>query len=188
VIEIKNYLDAVLYRSEADTIKAAMEEAVKGGANLRGANLRGANLRGANLRGANLVGANLGGAKMIGANLVGANLVGANLGGANLVGANLGGANLVGANLGGAKMIGDRPILMIGPIGSRAAYLTAYVTDAGIAIKAGCWEGPLGAFAARVASEHGDNEHGREYAAAIAMIEAHAAIWTPASEPQPVKL
>jgi hypothetical protein len=46
-------------------------------------------------------------------------------------------------------------------------------------VRAGCWFGSLADFAARVEKEHDDNEHGREYIAAIAMIKAHAAIWTP---------
>ena len=42
-------------------------------------------------------------------------------------GANLGGSNLCGSNLcGGEKLIGERPVFVIGPIGSRCDYLTAY--------------------------------------------------------------
>jgi uncharacterized protein YjbI with pentapeptide repeats len=74
MIEIKHrFTGAVLYRSEnAETIKDALEEAVNGDADLRGADLRGADLRGADLRGANLYGANLYGANLRGANLAGA--------------------------------------------------------------------------------------------------------------------
>ncbi len=107
---------SILFSVETESIKLAVEAAVKskanlrganlGGADLRGANLRGADLGGANLRGANLGGANLGGADLRGANLRGANLRGANLRGANLGGANLRGANLRGANLGGANLGG----------------------------------------------------------------------------------
>jgi hypothetical protein len=56
-IEIKSwYTGSVLfeYESEGNTVKNTLLEAVKSGANLRGANLGDANLR-ANLRGANLV-------------------------------------------------------------------------------------------------------------------------------------
>ena len=64
------YIDAVLFEYQPTeeqqasglAMRAALEAAVSGGANLGGANLCGANLRGANLRGANLYGANLGGA------------------------------------------------------------------------------------------------------------------------------
>ena len=113
----------------------------------------------------------------------GANLVGAYLDGANLVGANLDGANLVSANLdGGVKLVGNRPILQIGPIGSRCAYLVSYVTNAGVYVRAGCWFGTLAEFGPRVISTHRDSVHGQEYAAAIAMIEAHAQLWTPAEQ------
>lgn len=97
----------------------------------------------------------------------------------NLSDANLSGANLSEANLSGAKLIGERPILMIGPIGSRSAYLTAYLTEQGIKIHTGCFSGTLDEFRAAVAKTHGDSVHGREYAAAIALIEAHEALWTP---------
>jgi uncharacterized protein YjbI with pentapeptide repeats len=95
-------------------------------------------------------------------------------------GANLDGANLRGANLDGAKLIGKRPILQIGPLGSRCDYLVSYITDAGIKVQAGCFFGSLAEFAQKVKDTHGENEYGREYAAAIVMIDAHAAIWTPA--------
>ena len=166
MIEIKSYTGTVLHRSEADTMRAAVEEAVAARANLAGAYLARANLAGANLAGPNLAGANL---------------ARASLAGANLAGADLAWANLAWANLAGATLIGARPVLMIGPIGSRAAYLTSYITDAGVRVMAGCWTGTLAELAERVTSEHGDSNHGREYAAAIAMIEAHAAIWTPAA-------
>lgn len=103
--------------------------------------------------------------------------------GANLVGANLVGANLGRANLGdGVKLVGNRPILQIGPIGSRCAYLVSYVTNAGVYVRAGCWFGTLAEFGPRVISTHRDSVHGQEYAAAIAMIEAHARLWTPAEQ------
>ena len=108
------YTEAVLFefqpteeqQSSGLAMRAALEAATKGGANLDGAYLRGANLDGANLDGAYLRGAYLRGANLDGANLGGANLGGANLGGANLRGANLRGANLRGANLDGAYLDG----------------------------------------------------------------------------------
>ncbi len=109
----------------------------------------------------------------------GAYLTGANLDGANLDGAYLTGAYLDGANLDGANLVGNRPILQIGPIGSRCAYLVSYITDAGIKVRAGCFFGSIEEFEAACAKTHGDNDHGKEYAAAVAMIRAHAAIWTP---------
>jgi hypothetical protein len=131
-------------------LRAALEVAVKARANLARANLAGANLDGANLDGANLAGANLDGAYMARANLDG-----------------------------GEKLVGDRPIVQVGPIGSRGAYLVAFITDNGLRVRAGCFFGSLDDFRAKVAETHGDNKHGREYTAAIAMIETHAAIWTP---------
>ena len=171
------------YLDGANLDGAYLAGAYLAGANLAGANLAGADLAGANLAGAYLAGANLAGANLAGADLAGANLDGANLDGADLAGANLDGADLGGADLGGARLVGERPLLMIGPIGSRRDYLLAYITDAGVIIRAGCCFGPRDEFAARVRSVHGDNAHGREYAAALAMIDAHAAIWTPAVEP-----
>jgi len=204
------FTDAVLYAGGGETLRDVVVAAVKSGANLSGAdlygaylsgaylygaNLSGADLRGAYLYGANLscaylYGANLSGADLRGAYLSGAYLYGANLSGADLYGAYLSGAYLYGANLSGAdlrgaylrdnKLVGERPILQIGPIGSRSDYLVAYLTDAGVMIVAGCFFGTLAEFRAACAETHGDSIHGREYAAAIQMIEAHASLWTPA--------
>ena len=57
MFEIKNrWTGAVLYRSEtADTVRQAVEEAVKARADLRAANLRDADLRAANLRDADRI-------------------------------------------------------------------------------------------------------------------------------------
>ena len=70
-------------------MRAALEAAADGGANLRDADLRGADLRDANLSDANLSGADLRDANLSDANLRDANLSGANLSGANLSDANL---------------------------------------------------------------------------------------------------
>ena len=106
-IQILSIYEKTIFEHECEinSIKIAVEEAVRKEINLVGANLGWANLGWANLRGANLGGANLGGANLGGANLRGANLVEANLGGANLVEANLVGANLGGANLRGANLV-----------------------------------------------------------------------------------
>ena len=120
------------------------------------------------------------GANLAGANLAGANLDGANLAGAYLARANLDGANLAGANLDGEeKLTGERPIIQIGPIGSRCAYLVAYLTDGGIRIRAGCFFGTKKEFVAKVKETHGDNEHAQEYKAALKLIDLHAKLWTP---------
>jgi hypothetical protein len=106
-IEIKNVGGRVLYTAQTATdVRAALVEAVKGGANLGGAYLRGADLYGADLGGAYLRGADLYGANLYGADLRGADLCGADLGGANLGGADLGGADLYGADLRGADLRG----------------------------------------------------------------------------------
>src|SRR3990167_3127586 len=111
-IEIKSRFNGnIIFSVEAGSLKAALEIAVKSGANLYRANLSGANLSGADLSGANLYRANLSGADLSGANLYradlsGANLYRANLSGANLSGADLSGANLYRANLSGADLSG----------------------------------------------------------------------------------
>jgi hypothetical protein len=184
----------------ANLAGANLDGANLAGANLDGANLDGANLDGANLAGANLAGANLAGAYLAGAYLAGANLDGANLDRANLTGANLdraylAGANLDGANLdraylaganldranlaGGFRLVGSSPVLQIGPLGSRSAYLVAYRTDAGLRIRTGCFFGTRDAFASAVAKTHGDNVHGKNYAAALAFIDRWAANTAP---------
>uniref|UniRef100_A0A6H1ZET0 Pentapeptide repeat-containing protein n=1 Tax=viral metagenome TaxID=1070528 RepID=A0A6H1ZET0_9ZZZZ len=88
--EIKSrWSESVLFSIETDSLKLAVEAAVKSGANLSEANLSGANLYGANLSGANLSGADLYGANLSGANLSGADLYGADLYGADLSGAEI---------------------------------------------------------------------------------------------------
>ena len=179
------YTGAVLFEGEAGmTTRAMLEKATTAKADLYEANLRGADLYGADLGGANLYGADLRGADLRGADLYGANLRGADLGGADLGGADLYGANLYGANLRGAdlgetfgKLIAGRPFFQCGPIGSRSDYLQSFIADKGIVIKAGCFTGFLDAFVAAVEKTHGDSDHGKEYAMAVLMIEAHAAIW-----------
>ena len=136
----------VLFSAGGETLRDVVQQAVQGGADLRGANLRSADLSGADLRSADLSGANLSGAD--------------------------------GKNL---SLVGSRPVFMLGPIGSLCDYLTAYLTDAGVHVRAGCFFDTIEAFRAAVVAEHADNNHGREYMAAIAMIEAHAAIWSSAA-------
>ena len=128
-------------------MRAAVEVAVKGGANLTGAYLRFANLTGANLTGAYLTGAYL----------IGADLISTNLHGANLTGANLTGHEVTGAPL------------FIGPIGSARGTLEIWPTKDGIFFKRGCFCGTAQEFLAAVGKTHGDNEHGRAYRAAAAL-------------------
>jgi hypothetical protein len=96
-IEIVSRWDSskVLYVAKgAADVRAALEEAVASGADLRGADLRDANLRDANLRGADLRDADLRGAYLRDANLRDAYLRDAYLRGAYLRDANLRGAYL----------------------------------------------------------------------------------------------
>jgi len=94
-IQIKSRWDGkVLWEGEAESLKEAIEVAVKQKARLSGANLCGANFSGADLFGANLCGANLSRADLYGADLYRANLYRANLSEANLSGAYLSEANL----------------------------------------------------------------------------------------------
>ena len=118
-----------------------------------------------------------------GAYLSGANLRDAYLSGADLSGADLSCADLRDANLSGeVRLIGARPVVQVGPIGSRSDWLIAYLTDGGIRIDAGCQRQiTREAFEARVSDTHGDNQHAREYRAALAYIDAHAAIWSDAA-------
>ena len=105
-MEIKNIYGAVIYTSEAETVKDAVVEAVAKDANLRGADLTDADLRGADLTGADLTDVYLTGADLTGAYLRGAYLTGANLRGADLTDVYLTGANLTDVYLRGANLTG----------------------------------------------------------------------------------
>ena len=135
-------------------------------------------MRGGELRRAYVRGADLSGADLSGADLSGADLSRADLSGADLSGADLSRAVVEGAR----KLIGSRFILQVGLLGSRCAYLLAYLTDQGICIRAGCFFGTLEEFRSAVSKTHGTNDHRREYMAAITMIEEFAKIWTPREE------
>ena len=101
--------------------------------------------------------------------------------GANLRGAYLSGAYLSGADDNRLTLTGDRPFLSIGPIGSEHGDLNVYLTDYGVYVRRGCFFGSIDEFRAAVDRKHGGGNHAREYRAAIALIEAHAAIWSPAT-------
>ena len=173
----------VQFELECESLKDAVVAAVKGGADLRGANLYGANLRGADLRGADLGGADLRGADLRGANLRGADLYGADLGGANLYGANLYGANLRGADLYGANLRGAdlgeiigklkaNGYFFAGYLGSRNDVLMAFHSDKGIFVRAGCFTGSLDEFRAAVIKTHGEtSKHGEMYLGIANIIE-----------------
>ena len=106
-ISIKNrWTGSILfeYSSVDNTLAKTVTEALKGNANLRGADLCGANLRGSNLRGSNLCGSNLCGSNLRASDLRASNLCASNLCGSNLRGANLRAANLCDADLRGANL------------------------------------------------------------------------------------
>lgn len=90
-------------------------------------------------------------------------------------------ANLADAYLdGGVTLLGKRPIFQVGPIGSRCAFFTAYITSDGLRFDAGCQRQiTREKFEERLIENHGDNEHAKEYRAALALIDIHAEIWTP---------
>ena len=102
--------------------------------------------------------------------------------GVTLRDANLSGANLSGAKIADALLIGDRPVFMVGPIGSRCDYFTSYLTDSGVRLQTGCFFGAMDEFREKLTQEHGLNDHAKEYTAALALIECHAEIWTPKGE------
>ena len=83
---------------------------------------------------------------------------------------------------GNAQVSGNAQFLVIGPIGSRAAYLTWTASDNCVAT--GCFRGAVDEFRAAVLATHGDNNHSREYLAVLALIECRAAN-IKQSEPQP---
>ena len=163
-IQIKSrFTSAVLFEhdTENNSIRFTLELAIKSGANLSGANLSGADLSGANLSDANLSGANLSRADLSRASLSDAYLSDAYLKNKE-------------------KLVGKRPIFQIGPIGSRCAYFVAYVTDKGLRFDAGCQHQiTREVFEERLTDLHGENDHAKEYRAALALIDAHAEIWTP---------
>ena len=94
-------------------------------------------------------------------------------------------ASLVGASLDdGSTLTGNRPIFMLGPIGSASRTFAAYCTLQGLRLRAGCFFGTREQFLAQLNKTHGtDSAHAREYMAALAMIDAHVALWSPAEAP-----
>ena len=77
---------------------------------------------------------------------------------------------------GNARVSGNATIskpsdyLLIGPIGSRAAFMTWTRSDNCIAT--GCFRGTIKEFLAAVRETHGDNEHAQAYRAAVEFIRA----------------
>ena len=102
----------------------------------------------------------------------------ANLRGAGLRGADLRDANLAGTKVGGggdeATLVGSRPVVQIGPIGSRNDwFLVFWCGDAGVRISAGCQKQISESyFLRRLADAHGEGEqaniHAQRYIEALA--------------------
>ena len=92
--------------------------------------------------------------------------------------ANLGGANLGGAKVGQdgdeATLVGSRPVMQIGPIGSRNDWLAVFwCGDAGVRISTGCQQQITEEyFLERLAEAHGEGEqaniHAQHYIEALA--------------------
>ena len=152
--------------SESGRLGLAVKLAFRAGADLKGAVLRNADLRGADLTGAVLRDADLTGADLTGAVLRNADLKGAVL-------------------KGDTKLIGLRPILQIGPMGSRSDYFMAFVTNKGLYFRTGCFFGTLAKFRAALAKTHDSNLHSQEYEAALQLVFRHAELWTPKEETSP---
>ena len=171
------------YLADAYLADAYLAGATLTGADLSGADLSGAGLADATLADADLSGANLSGAYLADAYLADAYLADAYLAGADLSGADLSGADLADATLAGAKvgagddeavLVGSRPIVKIGPIGSRNDWLLVFwCGDAGVRISTGCQQQITEAyFLERLAKAHGEGEqaniHAQHYLEALA--------------------
>ena len=176
-IDIKSRLGSLLfsYKTEENTIKKTLLEAIKTGADLSSADLSGTDLSSADLSyadlssaylyGADLSGANLYCADLSSANLRSANLRSANLSGADLSSANLSSANLRSANLSGADKCSFQSF------GSSNRTTTAYKDGEQINVICGCFFGTLEEFEKQVESTHGNNKYGKEYKAMIELIK-----------------
>lgn len=195
-VELANLYSVNL--SGADLSALNLSGANLRGANLRGANLSGAtlfradlsfaNLRDARLLTANLSGATLRRTTLCGADLRGTTLCDANMRGANMRGANIRSATLSGVYLSGAYISGViigkdsfganlyindvGCICIVGPIGSRLDYTTAYKTDKGIYIKCGCFFGTIEDFEKAVEDTHKGNEYEKPYKELIRFISS----------------
>ena len=93
-----------------------------------------------------------------------------------LVGADLSRVDLSWANLAGAivadgyALVGRRPVLQLGPLGSRSATLIAFRTDKGLMLRTGCFFGTAEQFTDAVRKTHEDSTHAADYMAALDFI------------------
>jgi uncharacterized protein YjbI with pentapeptide repeats len=151
LIEIKSWINnSVLYSGDFETIKDAVEDAVKNRASLNGASLNRASLDGASLDGAYLDIASLNGASLNGASLDGASLNGASLNRAYL-------PNFI--------------YLSISPIGSENGCLWVMKNENGILYNRGCFSGTETEFRAAILKKHAGTEFEKKYLAAIDFIK-----------------
>lgn len=111
------------FEQEGNNFRKTVLQAIKEGADLRGAHFVDADLLDANLQGANFRRADFRVANLKGADFRDANLEGADFTGADLRGAKLEGANLEGAKLEGAKIEGANIFQVVGSIGRCASFL-----------------------------------------------------------------
>ena len=133
-MEIKNrYTRQVIFSDESGTIKEALLNAIKEGANLSEADLSWVDLSGADLSGTNLSWVNLSEANLSRVNLSGADLSRVNLSGADLSEANLSRVYLSETNLTGADLSGTNLSGAVLPI-----YCKWYVTIKDNTINIGC--------------------------------------------------
>ena len=107
-----------------------------------------------------------------------ADLSGADLSGADLRSADLRSADLRSAELSDTvALTGDRPFFTIGPIGSRSDYIQSFITNNGVIIKTGCFNGSIDDFERAIVDTHGGSNHATEYQFAITLIRKHAELW-----------
>ena len=154
--EIKHRLTgAVLFETEATTMRLAVEKAVAAQVSLAHANLAHANLFGANLARANLAHSDLTYASLTYADLTRADLAYADLTRADLTRANLAYANLTGANLACANLIDVKNdfIKKITKAKSEAAGLYRAILDG--RIDGSCYEGECACFVGTIANVRG---------------------------------
>ena len=77
----------------------------------------------------------------------------------------------------GLTLVGERPIMTLGPIGSRSDMFTGYVTNQGLRVRAGCFFGTPDEFTSALETEHGTNAFAREYLQALELMKLHADLY-----------
>jgi len=70
----------------------------------------------------------------------------------------------------GYALVGRRPVLQLGPLGSRSATLIAFRTGKGLMVRAGCFFGTADQFVDAVRETHEDSTHAADYMAALDFI------------------